>query len=37
MKHVQVGLSARDDRESRFHHCGSPVMLVHACLCARKT
>ena len=34
MKHVQIGLSARDDRESSFHHCGSPLRLVQACLCA---
>ena len=24
MKHVEARLSARDDRESSFHHCGSP-------------
>ena len=33
MKHVQACLSARDDRESSFHHCGSPVRHVQACLC----
>ena len=37
MKHVEVGLSARDDRESIFHLCGSGVRLVQACLCAGKT
>ena len=34
MKHVEACLSARDDRESNFHRCGSPVRLVQACLCA---
>ena len=33
MKHVQAGLSARDDRESSFYQCGGPVSLVHACIC----
>ena len=28
MKHVQACLSAREGRESSFHHCGSPVRLV---------
>ena len=37
MKHVQACLSAKEDRESSFHRCGGPVMLVQACLCARKT
>ena len=37
MKHVEVGLSARDDRESSFHPCGGRVRLVQACLCAGKT
>ena len=37
MKHVQACLSAREDRESSFHLCGSPVRLVQACLCAGKT
>ena len=23
-----------EDRESNFHHCGSPVRLVQTCLCA---
>ena len=33
MKHVH----AREDREGSFHHCGGPVKLVQACLCAGKT
>ena len=37
MKQVQVGLSAREDRESIFLHCGGPVRLVQACLCVGKT
>ena len=37
MKQVEAGLSAREDRESCFHHCGSPVRLVQACLYAGKT
>ena len=37
MKHVDGCLSATDDRESSFHHCGSTVKLVQACLCAGKT
>ena len=37
MKQVQDGLSAREDRESSFHHCGGPVRLVPACLCMGKT
>ena len=36
MKHVQACLSAREDRESCFHHCICPVRLVQACSCARK-
>ena len=36
MKHVQDGLSARKDLESSFHHCGSPMKLVQACLNAGK-
>ena len=36
LKHVQVGLSDRDDRESSFNRCGSPVSLVQACLCGAK-
>ena len=34
MKHVQAYLSAREERESCFHHCGGPVRLVQACSCA---
>ena len=34
--HVLGGLSASKDLESSFHHCGSPVKLVHACLSTRK-
>ena len=34
MKHVEAGLSAREDRES---NCGSPVKLMQACLCAETT
>ena len=34
MKHVEACLSARDDRESNFHRCGSPVRLMQACSCA---
>ena len=37
MKQVQACLSAREDRESIFHHCGGPVRLVQACLCVGKT
>ena len=37
MKHVKACLSAREDRESCFHHCRGPVSLVQACSCARKT
>ena len=37
MKQVQACLSAREDRESSFHHCGRPVRLVKARLCAGKT
>ena len=37
MKHVQASLSAREDRENSFHHCGDTVRLVQACLCAGKT
>ena len=37
MKHVQAYLSAREDRESSFDHCGSTVRLVQACLCEGKT
>ena len=37
MKHVEACLSARDDRENSFHHCGGTVRLVQACLRARNT
>ena len=37
MKHVQASLSGREEPESGLHHCGGPVGLVHACLCAEKT
>ena len=37
MKHVLACLSAREDRESSFHHRGSPVRLVQDRLCAGKT
>ena len=35
MKLVQGCLSARKDRQSRFHLCGGLVMPVEACLRAR--
>ena len=31
---VQACLRARDDGDSNFHPCGSPVRLVQPCLCA---
>ena len=37
MDHEQACLSAREDRESSFHHCGGPVMLELDCLSAGKT
>ena len=37
MKHVQACLSARNDVESSFHHCGGPAKLVQACLSAENT
>ena len=37
MKHVQACLSGREDRESSFHYCGSPVRCVQAYLCAGKS
>ena len=37
MKHVQACLSARENRESSFHHCGGPVRLEQTCLCSGKT
>ena len=29
MESLQACLSGREDRESSFHHCGSPLSLVH--------
>ena len=37
MKHVWACLSAMEDRESSFHHCSGPVMLVQAGLCEGRT
>ena len=37
MTQVEAGLSAREDRENSFHHCGSSVRLVQACLCTGKS
>ena len=37
MNQVEAGLSAREDRENSFHHCGSTVRFVQAYLCAGKT
>ena len=37
MKHVEACLSAREDRESSFHHGGGTLRLVQACLCVGKT
>ena len=37
MKQMQACLSAMEDRQSSFHHCGGPVRLVQACLCVGKT
>ena len=37
MKHVQACLCARKDVESSLHHCGCPVKLEQACLCAENT
>ena len=37
MIHVQAYLSAREERESCFHHRGGAVKLVQACLCVGKT
>ena len=34
MKHVQACLSSREEPESSFHHCGSPLRLVQTCLSA---
>ena len=36
MKHAQACLSAREDRESCFHHYIGPVRPVQACSGARK-
>ena len=36
MKLVQACLSVRKQLEGSFHHCGGPVRLVQACLCAGK-
>ena len=36
MKDMQAGLSAREDQESSFHHCGGPGSFVQACVCAGK-
>ena len=35
--HVQACLSDTQDHESRFQHCGCPVRLLQACLCAGNT
>ena len=37
MKDVQACLSARKDGESSFQHCGGPVSIVQAGLCAANT
>ena len=37
MKLVKACFSDSEDQESSFHHCGDPVRLVQACLCAGKT
>ena len=37
MANVEACLSAREDPESSFHHCGSCVRLVLDCLSAGKT
>ena len=37
MKHLQVCLSAREDRECSFDHCGGPVRLVQACYPRERT
>ena len=37
MQHVQACMSTMEDRESSFHHCSGPVMLVQPCLCERRT
>ena len=37
MKLLQACSSVRKELEGSFHHCGGPVRLVQACLCAGKT
>ena len=37
MKRMQACLSAMEDRESCFHHCGGPVGLVNDSLCSVKS
>ena len=37
MKHVDAGLSAREDRESGLNPCCLPVRLVRNSLCAGMT
>ena len=37
MKHVQAYLSASEERESSFHHCGGTVGLVQTCSYAGKS
>ena len=36
MKLVKACLSARNDRESRFHYCGGLVRPIPACLTGTK-
>ena len=37
VKYVEACLSAREDPENSFHHCGGPVRLALDCLSAGKT
>ena len=37
MKLVKSCFSDSEDQESSFQHCGVPVRLVQACLCAGET
>ena len=37
MEHMDALLSARDDRENSFPHCGGRIRLVQACLYTGKT
>ena len=37
MKLVKACFSDSEDQEITFHHCGGPVRLVQAFLCAEKT